>query len=138
MSVFSHCISILHIQQIEFGLGCFDDILLYDKTVVDVLQVFPTSHMLSFSINEDGPSSSSNRPKCNSLFELINETKSKMGNRLLRQWLQHPLRDSLLIKRRQNAINFFLENVETMNLLRESREYLKNFPDMERLGQLSN
>jgi DNA mismatch repair ATPase MutS len=114
-----------------------EEILLYDKNVLDILNVFPRTDAPSRPISEDCNEESNS--KCTtetSLFSILNQTKSKMGSRLLRLWLQHPLRDKRLIEERQAVIDLFIGNVEKLNLIRESREHLKTFADMERLGKL--
>lgn len=78
--------------------------------------------------------SNRSRESCASLFDLLNITTTKMGSRLLRRWLQHPLRVKLDILRRQNAVTLFVSNPILRNNLRDSSEYLRGFPDIESIG----
>ena len=45
-----------------------------------------------------------------SLFWSINRTKTNMGARLLRKWIQQPLQNIFEIKKRQDAVEEFIEN----------------------------
>ena len=45
-----------------------------------------------------------------SLFWAINRTKTNMGARLLRKWIQQPLQNILEIKKRQDAVEEFIKN----------------------------
>ncbi|HBG48788.1 MAG TPA: DNA mismatch repair protein MutS [Cyanobacteria bacterium UBA9971] len=48
-----------------------------------------------------------------SLFWSINRTKTNMGARLLRKWIQQPLQNIFEIKKRQDAVEEFIENSKT-------------------------
>ncbi len=112
--------------------GIFEDILLYNQNVLDILQVFPVRHGMEC----ESTSNSNLKSKLpSSLFEILNFTKSKMGERLLRHWLQHPLRDKSTIEQRQAYIHGFMTNIESLHLLRESVDCLGKFPDLERIGK---
>lgn len=69
--------------------------------------------------------------KYGSLFWLLDQTKSAMGSRLLKQWIDRPLIDRVAIEKR-------LDIVELLNdhyLQRESlKEILKEVYDLERLA----
>lgn len=66
-----------------------------------------------------------------SLFHFLNETVTAMGARMLRWWLNHPLRDPLRINERLTAV----EELRNNPLLRASlRKALKGVYDLERLG----
>ena len=45
-----------------------------------------------------------------SLFWAVNRTKTNMGARLLRKWIQQPLQNILDIKKRQDAVEEFIES----------------------------
>ena len=65
------------------------------------------------------------------LIDIMDETHSPMGARLLRQWLVRPLRKLDQIKQRQSAVEALLRNTR----LRESlREELAQVGDLERLS----
>jgi DNA mismatch repair protein MutS len=66
-----------------------------------------------------------------SLFDVINLTKTNMGERLLRKWLCEPLRDSLDINYRLSAV----DDLKASSIMRKQiGEYLSNIRDIERLS----
>ena len=65
-----------------------------------------------------------------SLFSVLNETKTAMGARLLREWLARPLRDRPAVEERLDAVEWGI----TSPLLRErARQALVGAPDIARL-----
>ncbi|MDR0636617.1 MAG: DNA mismatch repair protein MutS [Treponema sp.] len=66
-----------------------------------------------------------------SLLEVIDETKTPMGRRLLKQRLLHPLRDIDLINRRLNEVECFFHDHGSLSTIRET---LGKMPDLERLS----
>ena len=64
-----------------------------------------------------------------SLIDVLDQTRTPMGARLLRQWISQPLLEIEPLVRRQDAVTRFVDN--TM-LRAEVREALKNVGDMER------
>ncbi len=66
-----------------------------------------------------------------SLLSVIDETKTSMGGRLLRKWLRQPLLDVAEIFRRQEHVQWFKENREERENL---REILSDVKDLERLS----
>ncbi|GKT28063.1 DNA mismatch repair protein MSH2 [Aduncisulcus paluster] len=78
------------------------------------LRVFPTA-----SSREHGSSSS--------LYSLLDKTKTKMGQRLLREWLHQPSIDLEVINARHDLVELFLE----FSSERESlRELMRSLPDI--------
>lgn len=65
-----------------------------------------------------------------SLVDLLDETCTPMGGRLLRQWVQYPLLSCPAITERQEAINSFLQRPEVS---KKGRELLSHVRDLERL-----
>ena len=65
-----------------------------------------------------------------SLLEVMDETKTAMGKRLLRERLLRPLRNEELIKQRLNMVESFYHNQDKLGRL---REILSKTPDLERL-----
>lgn len=64
------------------------------------------------------------------LLDLLDETKTGAGARLLRRWVLQPLLCKKQIERRQEAVSMFLDDV----LLRSDvRDLLRNIGDIERL-----
>jgi DNA mismatch repair protein MutS len=68
--------------------------------------------------------------KRGSLLWVLDKTKTSMGGRLLRSWLEKPLLSPVLIKRRLNAVS---ELADSGLIRNELRELLKQVDDMERL-----
>ncbi|HEV2613372.1 MAG TPA: DNA mismatch repair protein MutS [Gammaproteobacteria bacterium] len=65
----------------------------------------------------------------NTLSSVIDRTSTAMGSRLLRRWLNQPLRDRNILQQRQQIISGFLENRSYVNL----QEYLREIGDIERI-----
>ena len=68
--------------------------------------------------------------KRGSLLWVIDKTKTAMGSRLIRQWLEKPLLNPIHIKKRQEAVRVLAENVVTRDALTQE---LRQVFDMERL-----
>ncbi|MBT3216004.1 MAG: DNA mismatch repair protein MutS [Candidatus Marinimicrobia bacterium] len=69
------------------------------------------------------------------LIDVLDETNTAGGGRLLRSWLYRPLTDLLTIQDRHNAVEGF---VQDKNRLSDLRSELKELTDLERaLGKLS-
>jgi DNA mismatch repair protein MutS len=64
------------------------------------------------------------------LLECVNHTRTAMGNRLLRMWLQSPLTDLKMIHERQNHIRQFFDN---RHILSSVQTLLGSILDIERL-----
>ena len=65
-----------------------------------------------------------------SLLWVLDKTKTSMGGRMLRSWIEKPLLSPALIRRRLNAVSELADNA----MLRgEIRDQLRNVEDMERL-----
>ncbi len=92
-----------------------DDTLQMDASTLDHLDLLPQSHA-SY--------------KTKSLLEVIDQTLTPMGGRMLRRWLVAPLRNVKAIQERQDKVEFFLEGKEGRRHLRAS---LQSWPDMERI-----
>lgn len=68
--------------------------------------------------------------KKNTLFDVLDCTKTAPGNRLLRRWLESPLVDVTAINRRLDAVEELFKNFQTRRNLRET---LRDVHDLERL-----
>ncbi len=66
-----------------------------------------------------------------SLLWAMDHTKTPMGSRLLRKWILYPLTDPEGIKRRHDAVEWFLMRGDVRE---EVREYLDKIGDVERIG----
>lgn len=65
------------------------------------------------------------------LLECVNNAKTAMGGRLIRDWLSFPLTNEEQIVSRQNHVQVFADNV---SFLRKVREQLDGILDIERLA----
>ncbi|MCY3413307.1 MAG: DNA mismatch repair protein MutS [Candidatus Heimdallarchaeota archaeon] len=65
-----------------------------------------------------------------SLYQLLNETVTPMGSRLLRHWIANPLAEKLLIDERLHAVELFRNETVLHNEVRYSME---GMGDIERL-----
>jgi DNA mismatch repair protein MutS len=63
------------------------------------------------------------------LSSVIDRTSTTMGSRLLRRWLNQPLRDRNILTQRQQIISGFLQNRAYLEL----QEYLRDIGDIERI-----
>lgn len=71
--------------------------------------------------------------KTHTLVSVLDTTDTPMGARLLRRYLQTPLRDLELLNQRFDAIEKFQKFQKTQNNL-EIKDLLKNIGDIERIG----
>lgn len=65
-----------------------------------------------------------------SLFALLNQTSTNAGSRLLQKILARPLLNKKEIENRLNSVEFFMNNKDIAN---DVRETLKSIPDFERI-----
>lgn len=98
-----------HIQSIKVEQA--NDYLILDATTFKNLEI--THSLLS--------------DQKTSLISLLDQTKTAMGGRLLRDWLRYPLRDHGVIKIRQAAVKYLLNYYESI------QELLKGIADLERI-----
>ncbi|MBT1248065.1 MULTISPECIES: DNA mismatch repair protein MutS [unclassified Thermosipho (in: thermotogales)] len=68
--------------------------------------------------------------KGKNLFDVLNQTKTSMGARLLKKWILQPLKDKNEILERQGLVEAFYND---QLLLNEIREYLSGVYDIERI-----
>ena len=64
------------------------------------------------------------------LLEVIDQTVSPMGARLLKRWLALPLKNIKTITKRHDAVDFFLQNEDIQQTL---KSYIGQVGDLERL-----
>lgn len=110
------------------------DYLIFDESVIQSLQLFPDSQQ-TISVRDDTATSSAARiPNTSrSLYDLLNQTNTGMGTRLLRQWLEKPSTHRPTILHRQNCIKHCIQSLPSIQQLRDQRQYLKGFPDFLRI-----
>ena len=69
--------------------------------------------------------------KSDALLSVLDQTRTAPGGRRLRRWLLYPLTDIAAIRRRQDGVEFL---VEEASLRRELRQLLRGIHDLERLA----
>lgn len=76
------------------------------------------------------------RDRKGALIGLLDKTSTSMGGRLLKKWLEQPLLDINEINKRNNAVEYFLNNIIIMD---DIKSILKGIYDIERLSsKISN
>ncbi|CAM9231946.1 unnamed protein product, partial [Pylaiella littoralis] len=70
-----------------------------------------------------------------SLFSILNKTRTSMGSRLLRRWLQHPLVDVQEINLRQSMIETICSEKALMDTLQKGSGMLRGLPDLDKIMQ---
>lgn len=65
----------------------------------------------------------------NTLFEIIDKTSTAMGSRLLKRWINRPIRTRLVLNRRLDAIEFLADSYRYETL----QAHLKKIGDIERI-----
>lgn len=76
------------------------------------------------------------RDKKGALIGILDKTKTAMGGRLLKKWLEQPLLDKRAISYRLNIVDYFYNN---LMFLDDIRRILNNVYDIERLiSKISN
>jgi DNA mismatch repair protein MutS len=109
-----------HLTRISFYQR--SDFLTLDYTTLRHLEILEPQH-------HDAPRNAS-------LYGALNRTVTPMGARLLRQWLSQPLAAVEPIRRRQEAVQTFVENTFGLDAFRQQ---LAKVRDLERtLGRLSS
>jgi DNA mismatch repair protein MutS len=109
-----------HLTRISFYQR--SDFLTLDYTTLRHLEILEPQH-------HDAPRNAS-------LYGALNKTATPMGARLLRQWLSQPLAAVEPIRRRQEAVQTFVENTFGLDSFRQQ---LAKVRDLERtIGRLSS
>ncbi len=75
--------------------------------------------------------SSSSGKKDGSLLKLIDRTSTNMGARLLKKWIERPIRDSIEINKRLDSVDKINKNVMLRD---ETIELMKKIYDLERIA----
>lgn len=107
-------------------------LLLYLKEVLNL----PLEHIHSIQTNSSSEMMAIDRPTMRNLeigdsfVDLLDETLTPMGGRLLRQWVQYPLLSVAEIEKRQEEVQSFLNRAEVS---KKARELLSEVRDLERL-----
>lgn len=102
-----------HIKKLNFNNN--NEIMLLDETTIKNLEI--TKNLRD-------------QTSIDTLLEVMDDTSTNMGARLLRKWLIQPLVDIKKITKRQQIVDFFYNNQHELNIINKN---LKNVMDIERL-----
>lgn len=105
------------------GLAHIDHITLYRRGAYMLLDPFARRNLeLTESLRD--------RKRTGSLLWLLDKTRTAMGSRMLKSWIEQPLLDEAEILSRQDAIEYMLSQPMTADALREQ---LGEICDLERM-----
>jgi len=90
-----------------------DNYVWLDKFTVRNLELF-------YSISENGKT----------LIDILDQSQTPMGSRMLKRWMSLPLKDVAAINHRLDIVEFFIKSTELSD---EINSYLKQIGDLERL-----
>ncbi|CAI2387303.1 unnamed protein product [Moneuplotes crassus] len=111
-------------QQFDIMKYTLENYLRLDIAAMKALNLFPM----------DGAEIKGNIDRRNdslSIFNLLNKTKTSIGQRLLKKWLKQPIRDIEEINRRLDIVEFFVDNDSHRTAIQT--ENFHNFPDIDKL-----
>ncbi|MEM1282418.1 MAG: DNA mismatch repair protein MutS [Chlamydiota bacterium] len=107
------CLSIDHIEEIS------------TYSIANYMSLDPISQR-NLELTESLKDSS----RSNTLLEVLDETRTPMGARLMRHWVKQPLMDTAIISRRQEAVDVFYNGPRAVDHI---RKLLDSVRDIERL-----
>ena len=103
--------------KIEILTASLDSHLAMDRTAAECISLMPPT-------NNKSPNSS--------IYSVLNKCSTKMGERLLQQWLRQPLVDLKKIVSRHDIVEFLCENTIGRDQIRDSA--LRGCSDLDRLS----
>lgn len=106
--------SLAHLRGIRYDSG--SKIMLLDESTIKHLELIRNQN--------DGT-------QVNSLLEILDQTVTSMGGRLLKKWIVEPLIEKEEIEKRLNIVEIFFRN---SSLLEKIDRSIKNIIDLERLA----
>ena len=116
------------------ALKYIKDTQMNDISYIKKLKVYESSQYLEMDVstrrNLELCETMLSKEKRGSLLWVLDKTKTAMGARLLKQWIEHPLTNITEILSRQQAVE---ELCDSFMLREELREYLSPVLDLERL-----
>ena len=105
-----------------------------DISFINKLNYYTNEHFLEIDVNSrrnlELCETMRSKEKKGSLLWVLDKTKTAMGTRLLRKWIEQPLLSRNLIEKRQNAINDLYNDMISKDALAER---LSKISDLERL-----
>lgn len=102
-------------QIVDIEIKRFEDSMILDRSAMRNLELLETLY---------------DKEVKGSLLGVLNKTKTAMGQRLLKKMIREPLKDSIKINNRLDAVECFTNNLDAVKELRDS---LKHVYDFERL-----
>lgn len=108
-----------------------NELMKLDASAVKALNLFPNNPSQAFMPTATSGYSNSNGGKISSLFQLLNNCKTKAGIRLLNEWIKQPLTDLNEITKRHDLVEFLIDQLELRQILES--DYLPAVPDIRRL-----
>ena len=72
-----------------------------------------------------------NHDGATSLYDILNQTQSNMGARMMHQWICFPLKKPEQIRRRQTVVEYFFRHPDTRE---QVSEYIKEIKDLQRIA----
>uniref|UniRef100_A0A0K2TI12 MutS homolog 3 (E. coli) [Xenopus (Silurana) tropicalis] n=1 Tax=Lepeophtheirus salmonis TaxID=72036 RepID=A0A0K2TI12_LEPSM len=120
----SKCMGAVYNYLKEFEI---EECLLMTTNIVNFKELPRHMKLSGYTIHNLGVFS---RSKCrrNSIFDFLNNTCTKFGSRVIRNWLAYPLRDKAKILSRQEAIEELILNKDLSNAV---YNLLNKMPDLE-------
>lgn len=115
-------------------LSYLQDILCLSLSHIQEIRTYSTSQYMCIDKSTrrhlELTESQTSNSKRSTLLSILDHTRTPMGARLLRQWLNQPLLDPEEIRKRQDSVEAFYNHPE---IIQECAELLQNVRDIERL-----
>ena len=139
-----HIFEYLNINKMQIGIYSYINLILFIKEHdnnkllnLEKPDIYTTSTLLNLNRSTiyrlnlvDNTYEENSNVK--SLFNIINMTTTNIGRRLLRNRLIFPITNKDILEKRYNLAEYFINNVELMNLFKSE---LQNISDIERLNR---
>ena len=102
-------------SQFEISKYTLDNYLRLDIAAMKALNLFPME-------GSEIKGNFDHRNDSLSIFNLLNKTKTSMGQRLMKKWLKQPIRDLKEINRRMDIVEYFVKN-DTQRTAIQSKKF---------------
>ncbi|KAJ2997254.1 MutS protein msh5 [Globomyces sp. JEL0801] len=128
LNVNENCVSIASAGAILAHLTDLDQLDIHQCEVIHL-----NFHMQLSAETYSHPNMHSNKERDHSsLFQLLNQTKSPVGNQLMKSWFMKPLQNLNDIQSRQSLISFF-NHPHNNHLIKELQRHLSDTPNLPML-----
>ncbi|KAI8897851.1 muts domain V-domain-containing protein [Globomyces pollinis-pini] len=137
LNVNENCVSIASAGAILAHLTDLDQLDIHQCEVIHLnfhMQLSAETYCsLSIFNKKSHPNMHSNKERDHSsLFQLLNQTKSPVGNQLMKSWFMKPLQNLNDIQSRQSLISFF-NHPHNNHLIKELQRHLSDTPNLPML-----